>query len=334
MTVKINGTNTVANPAFTGADTDTGLQCGTDELKLVTAGTSRATVDSSGRLLVGTSTARSAGDVTAQLQVEGTDFATSSLNLISNAGASAGNVPHISLGKSRGTSDGSSTAVADGDLLGKIQWCGADNTDLNASAASISAAVDGTPGGNDMPGRIIFATTSNSNDSPTERLRITSDGTLQLRNSPGIDFSQIQTNASGMSSETLDSYEEGTWTPAFTCNNVNFSYSDQSGFYTKIGNIVIVNFRLQMQSRTSGSGALNITGLPFSPTDSRCVLSLSPTFGNWGSNNAPNSGFTTGGDILLKKFDSSNAQDTQDTNVDPSIVSTAGIIGSMSYKIA
>ena len=37
----------------------------------------------------------------------------------------------------------------------------------------------------------------------------TSDGTIQLRNSPGIDFSQIQTNASGMTSETLDSYEEG-----------------------------------------------------------------------------------------------------------------------------
>lgn len=50
MTVKIDGTNTVANPAFTGADTDTGLQCGTNEVKLVTGGTARATVDSSGRI--------------------------------------------------------------------------------------------------------------------------------------------------------------------------------------------------------------------------------------------------------------------------------------------
>jgi len=53
MTVKIDGTNTEANPAFTGADTDTGLQCGTDELKLVTGGTARATVDSSGNVGVG-----------------------------------------------------------------------------------------------------------------------------------------------------------------------------------------------------------------------------------------------------------------------------------------
>ena len=53
MTVKIDGTNTEANPAFTGADTDTGLQCGTDEVKLVTGGTARATVDSSGNVGIG-----------------------------------------------------------------------------------------------------------------------------------------------------------------------------------------------------------------------------------------------------------------------------------------
>ncbi len=53
MTVKIDGTNTVANPAFTGADTDTGLQCGTNELKLVTGGSARATVTSDGDIGVG-----------------------------------------------------------------------------------------------------------------------------------------------------------------------------------------------------------------------------------------------------------------------------------------
>ena len=54
MTVKIDGTNTVANPAFTGADTDTGLQCGTNQVKLVTGGTSRATIDSSGNVSIDT----------------------------------------------------------------------------------------------------------------------------------------------------------------------------------------------------------------------------------------------------------------------------------------
>ena len=48
MAIKINGDNTVANPGFSGDDTDTGLQVGTNELNLVTGGTARVTVDSAG----------------------------------------------------------------------------------------------------------------------------------------------------------------------------------------------------------------------------------------------------------------------------------------------
>lgn len=54
MSIRINGTNTTANPGTTGADTDTGLVYGDNEVKIVTGGTDKVTVDSSGRLLVGT----------------------------------------------------------------------------------------------------------------------------------------------------------------------------------------------------------------------------------------------------------------------------------------
>jgi hypothetical protein len=54
MPLKLNGTNSVAAPAYAGDDADTGLQCGTDELKLVTGGTERVTVDSSGQVGIGT----------------------------------------------------------------------------------------------------------------------------------------------------------------------------------------------------------------------------------------------------------------------------------------
>jgi hypothetical protein len=54
MAIKINGTNTTASPGITGPDTDTGLVYGTDEVQIVTGGTARATVDSSGNVLVGT----------------------------------------------------------------------------------------------------------------------------------------------------------------------------------------------------------------------------------------------------------------------------------------
>jgi len=54
MSIRIDGTNTTANPGITGGDADTGLQFGTDEVKIVTGGTDRVTVDSSGNLGIGT----------------------------------------------------------------------------------------------------------------------------------------------------------------------------------------------------------------------------------------------------------------------------------------
>ena len=56
MTIRIDGTNTAANPGITGTDTDTGLQFGTDEVNIVTGGSTAVTVDSSQRVGVGTST--------------------------------------------------------------------------------------------------------------------------------------------------------------------------------------------------------------------------------------------------------------------------------------
>lgn len=53
MAVNIQGDNSAASPAFTGGDTDTGVRMGTNELSLVTGGTNRVNVDSSGNVGVG-----------------------------------------------------------------------------------------------------------------------------------------------------------------------------------------------------------------------------------------------------------------------------------------
>ena len=136
----------------------------------------RLRIDSSGRLLVGSISSRSAGDVGAQLQVEGTTYHTSSLALIANAGASAGNNSHLTLAKSRGSSDGSDTILVDGDSIGIVQWAASDGTDLNCVAAEIRAKVNGTPGANDMPGLLQFGTTADGAAAPTTRLTIASTG--------------------------------------------------------------------------------------------------------------------------------------------------------------
>ena len=43
---------------------------------------------------------------------------------------------------------------------------------------------------------------------------------------------------------TLDAYEEGTWTPAFSSTGATFAYSTQSGTYRKIGKLVYAQFIL------------------------------------------------------------------------------------------
>jgi hypothetical protein len=135
-----------------------------------------ARIDSSGRLLVGTSSSRSNnlfGE--SQTQIEGTTSPTSSISVIRNStnAASGG----ICLAKTRGSSAGSATVVQSGDPLGFIDFEGADGTSLKR-AASIACEVDATPGTNDMPGRLVFSTTADGASSPTERLRINSSGQI------------------------------------------------------------------------------------------------------------------------------------------------------------
>ena len=140
----------------------------------------KARMDSDGKLLIGGTTSRALSGVNSHLQVEGTTYNSSGAHLIGNTGTDAGTAPILFFGRSRGTSNGSSTVVADDDRLGALFFCGADGTDINTPAATIQVSVDGTPGGNDMPGRIEFRTTADGASSTTERMRITSAGYIGI----------------------------------------------------------------------------------------------------------------------------------------------------------
>ncbi len=135
-------------------------------------------VDGLRRLLVGTSSGSSIFDgITPQFQIEGTGYNSSSASLFTNSNDANG--AYLVFGKSRGTSTGSSTIVSSGDAIGGMYWVGADGTDRNTPAASIYAFVDGTPGANDMPGRLVFSVTRDGAASPTEAVRINNAGYLK-----------------------------------------------------------------------------------------------------------------------------------------------------------
>jgi hypothetical protein len=152
--------------------------------------TERARIDSSGRLLVGTSTAelvqhyRQGGGNSGAFQVVTVGNGANTPSFI-NYGANA-NGPQLSIGKSRGAALGDYTIVNDGDNLGSIFFFGADGTDIRTAGAAITAQVDGTPGADDMPGRLVFSTAADGASNPTERLRITSAGVLQVADAGDI----------------------------------------------------------------------------------------------------------------------------------------------------
>mgnify|MGYP001219393129 CR=1 FL=1 len=92
------------------------------------------------------------------------------------------------------------------------------------------------------------------------------DGNVVVANGNGIDFSGTS-DGTTMSSELLDDYEEGTFTPAFSGSSSapsGVSYSVRAGSYTKIGRSVTCHVYLALSSWSSGpSGNAIVSALPF-----------------------------------------------------------------------
>ena len=86
----------------------------------------------------------------------------------------------------------------------------------------------------------------------------------------GIDFSNQTSPGAGMTSELLDRYEEGTWTPTLlgTTTNPTVSYATQGGDYTRIGNLLHCTFIVGTSANTGGAGSILIGGLPFTQSAS------------------------------------------------------------------
>jgi hypothetical protein len=119
-------------------------------------------------------------------------------------------------------------------------------------------------------------------ENATERMRIdsagdvtVSDGNLVIGTSgKGIDFSAVSDGSRSVSSNLLDDYEEGTWTPTWSDGtNADATYTIRNGFYTKIGNKVSVYCDIAITSLGTISGILRLTGLPF-PTGNQASCTV------------------------------------------------------------
>jgi len=141
----------------------------------------------------------------------------------------------------------------------------------------------------------------------------------------GIDFSaQTASSATGATttSELLDHYEEGTWTPSYggADSNPTCSYENQVGQYVRTGRIVTLHLRLRTDSVSGGSGTLKVRGLPFQASSYHGMYGGFITYtGAWKADSAP----------TLFHIGSSNNEGTlykrEDGNEDPSAMQVSDL---------
>ena len=144
--------------------------------------------------------------------------------------------------------------------------------------AKIQAVADSGQSGSNAPAHLDFYTKKNGvgpGAAPAQQMRIHSNGNVNIfdgdliigTSGHGIDFSATA-DGSTMSSELLDDYEEGLWTPSFTTSSgsvtINASYDKVT--YTKIGRLVHVVGQVVVGINNPG-GNLTIGGLPYAPGD-------------------------------------------------------------------
>jgi len=253
------------------------------------SGTGGVTQDSSGNIGIGSSVPRTALDVVGI--VSATSFSGALTGNVTGNATGLSGTPNITVGNiiaSSATISGNVSVagtltyedVTNVDSVGlvtartgvRIDAGGLVVVGVTTVAAGSTAAPSITPTGDSNTG-IFFpsADTIAFGEGGSEALRINSSGGVQIANGnlvfstagTGIDFS-ANANASGMTSELLDDYEEGTWTPIATSSSGSITSYLSGGNYTKIGDTVRVNGYINITNQGSAGGQyLNSSGLPF-----------------------------------------------------------------------
>ena len=141
------------------------------------------------------------------------------------------------------------------------------------SNAGLKAVIDVYTNANvtnaaDTGGSLRFLTKPD-NGNLREVARFNSSGNLALFNGGGIDFSATANSSGTMSSELLDDYEEGTWTPSISPSSGTItSAGTPSGRYVKIGRLVTVHFIITITTAGTANGTyLNFGNLPFTSSN-------------------------------------------------------------------
>jgi hypothetical protein len=170
----------------------------------------------------------------------------------------------------------STRTPTDNGRIGSISWEIPTNTSTYRSRAVIEALCNGSTA-NKFGGTLVFSTAADNTTYPTERMRVLSTGNIlslsggsTTATGTGIAFPATQSASSD--ANTLDDYEEGTWTPNQGSGLTVVGAFSSSGRYTKIGRLVYISGRLSgATSIASTSGTQFCTNLPFTVAEASAL---------------------------------------------------------------
>jgi hypothetical protein len=172
----------------------------------------------------------------------------------------------------------------------------------------------------------------NGSTADSRVLRISQDGTLTLRDgdtsATGVGITFPATQISSANANTLDDYEEGTFTPTlnFSGSSTGITYGSQIGRYTKIGNMVSVFCSIGLTNKGSAAGTVGIAGIPFT-----CVSSGNAISGIYGTLTSISSQlipYVSGTNITVEQINTG----TQSGLLNTQVTNTSSFYFSMTYQ--
>ena len=149
----------------------------------------------------------------------------------------------------------------------------------------------------------VVSGTGGTTASLIQNMTLNANGVLALKGgntaATGVGVAFPATQDPSSDANTLDDYEEGTWTPTVTSQLGSITtVSSSSGTYTKIGRLVSIHCIFVISNYGTGSAALIVNGLPFSATSATIGSAINTTAGVFGSAET-----NTGTTFYISKYD-------------------------------